>query len=46
MQSQDLMTLLLYLASQPVSKGDGSIVIEVDTNAKHLLYDGKWYKRQ
>lgn len=25
---------------------DGSVVIEVDTNARHILYDGKWYKKQ
>lgn len=25
---------------------DGSVIIEVDTNARHILYDGKWYKKQ
>lgn len=25
---------------------DGSVIIEVDTNAKHILYEGVWYKRQ
>ena len=25
---------------------DGSVVIEVDTNARHILYDGKWYTKQ
>lgn len=29
-----------------IELSDGSVVIEVDTNARHLLYDGKWYKRQ
>lgn len=24
---------------------DGSIIIEVDTNIRHILYDGKWYKK-
>lgn len=25
---------------------DGSVIIEVDTNSRHLLYDGNWYKKQ
>lgn len=25
---------------------DGSVIIEVDTNARHILYRGVWYKKQ
>lgn len=27
-----------------ITMTDGSVVIEVDTTARHILYDGKWYK--
>lgn len=27
-----------------ITMTDGSVVIEVDTTASHILYDGKWYK--
>lgn len=29
-----------------ITMTDGSVVIEVDTTARHILYDGKWYKKQ
>lgn len=29
-----------------ITMTDGSVVIEVDTTACHILYDGKWYKKQ
>ena len=25
---------------------DGSIILEVDTNARYILYEGAWYKKQ
>lgn len=27
-----------------ITMTDGSVVIEVDTTARHILYGGKWYK--
>lgn len=29
-----------------IELADGSVVVEVDSNARHILYDGKWYKKQ
>lgn len=29
-----------------IQLADGSVVVEVDSNARHILYDGKWYKKQ
>lgn len=29
-----------------IELADGSVVIEVDSNTRHILYDGKWFEKQ
>ena len=42
--------VLLYTSTlddgNEITMTDGSVVIEVDTTARHILYDEKWYKKQ
>ncbi len=46
-ESSSLTTSEVTLDSgEIINLVDGSVVIEVDTNARHILYDGKWYKKQ
>lgn len=45
-ESSALTSPKVTLEGNTVTLIDGSIVLEVDTNAQYILYNGAWYKNE